>query len=88
MFVRNPSLRRGCGLDSTGSEYGQVSGSWKHGNESVGFNNGRKFFHQLSDCQFLKNDSALWNWLITVLSLISTPAFSVKSRTVEEYLLL
>jgi hypothetical protein len=39
----------GCGLDSTGSKYGLVAGSYKNGNEAWPSIRGREFLDHLSD---------------------------------------
>jgi len=37
----------GVGLDSSGSGYGQVAGSFEHSNEATGSVEGEKFLHQV-----------------------------------------
>jgi hypothetical protein len=44
-----------CGLDLSGSGWGQVAGHFEHGNKLLGF---IIFLDQLSSCQFLKKDPA------------------------------
>jgi hypothetical protein len=54
-----------CGLKSSGSGWGPVAGSCEHDNEPSGSIKGGDFLYKLSDCQFLKKDSAEWSWLAT-----------------------
>jgi hypothetical protein len=46
-----------CGLNSTGSGYGQIVGFYQHDNEPLGSIKGVKFLGQLSDYQHLKDCS-------------------------------
>lgn len=38
-----------CGLDSLGSGYEPMQGSWGHGNEPYGSKKGREFLNYLTD---------------------------------------
>jgi hypothetical protein len=50
----------GCGLDSSGSEYGPVAGSCKHGDEPSGSIKGGEFFSSCAYYWLLKKDSGTW----------------------------
>jgi hypothetical protein len=41
-----------------------VVGSCEHGNETSGIISDGEFLDQLKDCQLLKEDSALWSYLV------------------------
>jgi hypothetical protein len=51
-----------CGTDSTVCGSGPVPGCCEHGNESSGYVKSGKFLDKLSDYQFLKKDSASWDY--------------------------
>jgi hypothetical protein len=55
------------------------AGFCKHDNELPGSVKREEFLDHLSDCQFLKKISALWNWLIKISICLKT---GVKSRNV------
>jgi hypothetical protein len=38
----------GCGMDSSGTLHGPMTGTCEHGNEISSFLNGRKFFDELN----------------------------------------
>jgi len=46
-----------CGVDSSGSGQGPVTGSSGHSNEPSGSIKGGKYLDWMSDCQFLGKDS-------------------------------
>jgi hypothetical protein len=54
----------GCELDSSGSGWGIVTGSFEHDNERSGSIKGEIFLNYLSKCYLLKKNSAPWSWLI------------------------
>jgi hypothetical protein len=48
---------RGCGLDSSGSGYILISGSYKHGNEPSGSIKGDTFLDKVTDVKILYIES-------------------------------
>jgi hypothetical protein len=43
--------------------------SLEHSNETSGFVDGRRSLYELSECKFLNNNSAAWNWVLKMLML-------------------